>query len=271
MHITYSLSDVNLVSPSSVTVGVFDGIHRGHQQLLRGLVNAARVARFTAVVITFDPHPAAVLGHPAPPLLTSIQERAELMTPLGLDLLVVLTFTPELARTTVTDFIALLQRHLHLAQLWGGPDLALGYRREGDIPFLRRLGAEVGFTVHIVEPLVWEGDVVTSSRVRAALRAGDVRQAAGCLGRPYRLPGTVMAMESGANGALFTFMPSPGRLIPARGRYECLVRLGGEVLTPATVLVREEILEVSVTRLSDDHLPGDRHSSWALDFISKLG
>lgn len=268
MHITHSLSEVNLSSPSCVTVGVFDGIHRGHQKLLKSMVSAAHAAQFTAVVITFDPHPAAVLGYPVPPLLTSIEERAGLMTSLEVDLLVVLAFTRELARTRVTDFIILLRRHLHLAQLWGGPDLALGHRREGDIPFLRRLGAEAGFTVHIVEPLVWEGAIVNSSRVRAALRAGDVLQAAGCLGRPYRLPGTVIAVKSSPEASLFTFIPAPERLVPAQGSYECLVRLEGGAAAPAKVHVHGDMLEVSMTRPGNGHFQGDRHLPWALDFIA---
>lgn len=268
MRTVYSLSEVNLSSPSCVTVGVFDGLHLGHQKLLCGMVSAARTARFNAVVITFDPHPAAILGHPVPPLLTSIEERAELMTPLDVDLLIVLTFTDELAHTTVTDFIILLREHLLLAQLWGGPDLALGYRREGDIPFLRRLGAEAGFTVHIVEPVVWDGTIVNSSRVRAALRAGDVRQAAGCLGRPYRLPGTATQVTGGADASILTFIPAPGRLVPAPGSYECLAYLKGEVATPATVLVREETLEVSLSHPGAGHLQSDRPFSLALDFIA---
>jgi riboflavin kinase/FMN adenylyltransferase len=266
MRIAYSLSEASLSACSCVTVGVFDGVHRGHQKLLTGMVDAARAAQCATVVITFEPHPAAVLGHPAPLLLTSVEERAELMAPLGLDLLLVLTFTRELARTTVTDFIALLRQHLHLAQLWGGPDLALGHRREGDVPFLQRLGAESGFTVHIVEPLIWDGAIVNSSRVRAALQAGDVYQAAGCLGRPYRLPATVTAVEKGGAVTTFSLTPLPGRLIPARGKYECMVHMEGRAVA-ATAHVCRELIEVG--------LPYPETSGcgcvWRLDFIARVG
>ncbi len=266
MRIAYSLSEVSLSACSCVTVGVFDGVHRGHQKLLTGMVDAARAAQCTTVVITFEPHPAAVLGHPAPLLLTSIEERAELMAPLGLDLLIVLTFTRELARTTVTDFIALLRQHLNLTQLWGGPDLALGHRREGDVPFLQRLGVESGFTVHIVEPLVWDGAIVNSSRVRAALQAGDVSQAAGCLGRPYRLPTTVKPAGRSGAGSTFVLTPLPGRLIPAQGQYECLVHIEGRAFT-ATAYICSELIEISLPYFETSHCG----RIWALDFVARLG
>jgi riboflavin kinase/FMN adenylyltransferase len=154
-------------------------------------------------------------------------ERVDLLGALGLDGLVVLPFTHATARTTATDFVDALNHHLHLAQLWGGPDFALGYRCEGDIPFLQRLGARRGFTVHVVEPLVWEGALVNSSRVRSALKAGDIRQATGCLGRPYRLAGVAVHGRgpTGRNGVdVANICPPPERLIPASGAYACLAR-----------------------------------------------
>ena len=192
MRVVHSLAQAHITARSCVTVGVLDGVHRGHQQLVSAMVGTARPARNAAVALTFDPHPATTLGRRSPPLLTTIEERVELLAALQLDVLVVLPFTLAIARTPAVDFVTLLQRHLHLAELWSGPDFALGSRREGNVPFLQRLGSERAFTMRIVEPLVWQGEVVSSSRVRAVLRAGDVRQAAGCLGRPYRLSGAVV-------------------------------------------------------------------------------
>jgi riboflavin kinase/FMN adenylyltransferase len=217
---------------SHVTVGVFDGVHRGHQQLVAGMVEAAHAAGREAIALAFDPHPAAALGYEPPPLLTTLEERADLLAALGLDVLVVLPFTQALAHTPAADFVAALLRHLHLAELWGGPDFALGHRREGNVPFLQRLGAQRGFVVRVVEPLMWGNAPVSSSRVRDALQAGDIDQATGCLGRPYRLTGTVVHGD-GRGGRLgvptANLSLPPERLIPADGIYACLAhteRLG---------------------------------------------
>jgi riboflavin kinase/FMN adenylyltransferase len=227
MRVAHDLTQAQTAAPSYVTVGVFDGVHRGHQQLITRMVDAAHSTRSAAVAVTFDPHPAKALGGESPRLLTTLEERVDLLGALGLDGLVVLPFTQATARTTATDFVDTLNHHLHLAQLWGGPDFSLGYRCEGDISFLRRLGARRGFTVRVVEPLVWEGALVNSSRVRSALEAGDIRQATGCLGRPYRLSGVAVhgPGPTGRNGVgLANICPPPERLIPASGAYACLAR-----------------------------------------------
>jgi len=245
MHIIHDLARARLSPPLEgagegyVTIGVFDGVHRGHQQLVAGMVEAAHSTHNVAVALTFDPHPATLLGHEPPPLLTTVEERAELLAALGLDVLVVLPFTPVTARTSAADFVEPLIRNLRLTKLWGGPNFTLGYRREGDISFLRRLGAERAFTVHVVEPLVWEGALVSSSRVRAALQAGDIPQATGCLGRPYRLAGVVHGRELGRSIGLpmANLSPSPERLIPTSGVYACLVHTEHLGMHPAVINV----------------------------------
>ena len=241
MHIVRDLAQAGLISSLSerskrgyVTIGAFDGVHRGHRRLIAGMVEKARSADGVAIVLTFDPHPAAVLGRELepPPLLTTIEERAELLSVLGVDVLVVAPFTLETARTAATDFVAALERHLRLAELWVGPNFALGHRREGDVSFLQRLGKQSGLAVRIVEPLVWEDGLVSSSRVRAALQAGDVRQATGCLGRPYRLTGVVIHGDGRGHSIgmpTANIAPPPERLVPAGGIYACLAhaeRLG---------------------------------------------
>jgi riboflavin kinase/FMN adenylyltransferase len=272
MRVVHDLAQVHPASRSHVTIGVFDGVHRGHQQLIARTVEGAHSTNGVAIALTFDPHPATALGHESPPLLTTVEERAKLLAALGLDVLVVLPFTPATARTPATDFVEPLVRHLHLAKLWAGPDFALGYRREGDIPFLRRLGAERGFIVHIVEPLVWEGRLVSSSRVRAALKAGDVPQATGCLGRPYRLTGVVRhgrEVGGGIGVPTVSVSPPPKRLIPASGVYACLAyteRLGAH---PAVVYVGDHPTPVIEAHLFD--FDGDlRGQVLALDFVARL-
>jgi riboflavin kinase/FMN adenylyltransferase len=260
-----ALSQIDLTARSCVTIGVFDGVHRGHQQLVAAMVQAAHSTHNAAVALTFDPHPATTLGYEPPPLLTTVEERVELLAALGLDALIMLPFTPVTAHTPAADFVESLVRHLHLAELWGGPDFAFGYQREGNIPFLRQLGAERGFTIHIVEPLVWDGAPVNSSRVRAALREGDTRQATGCLGRPYRLTGVVVPGE-----ATISLVLPAERLIPAAGIYVCLAHTEHSGTHTAAVNVRPA--STGQTPVAEVHLPDLdlAGQTLALDFVTRL-
>lgn len=260
-----------------VTIGVFDGVHRGHQHLITAMVEAAHTAGSTAIAVTFDPHPATVLGRKPPPLLTTPTERADLLAALGLDVLVILPFTPALARTSAADFVAALVQHLRLAELWGGPDFALGYRREGDIPCLQRLSARWSFAMRVVEPLMWEGALVNSSRVRAALKAGDLPQATGCLGRPYRLTGTVVhGRGAGRTMGIPTanITPPPERLIPAGGIYACLAHTERLGTHPAVINVGTRPTFAGHTLVVEAHLldfDADLYGqTLALDFIARL-
>lgn len=262
---------------SYVTIGVFDGVHRGHQQLIGRMTHSAHSTLDLAVVINFDPHPATTLGYPPPLLLTTVETRARLLDALGVDVLVVLPFTQALAHTSATDFVEALMHHLRLVELWGGPDLALGYRREGDVPFLRRLGAERGFGVRVVEPLVWEGAVVSSSRVRAALRTGDIRQATGCLGRPYRLASVVIHGDGRGHRIgipTANISPPPGRVIPAGGIYACLAHTPHQGTHPAVVNVGTRPTFVRDGLVVEAHLldfDGDLYDqTLALDFVARL-
>jgi riboflavin kinase/FMN adenylyltransferase len=275
--ITETLARIRPTSHSYVTVGVFDGVHRGHQRLIARMVEAAHSARSVAIAITFTPHPGITLGFAPPPLLTTVEERAELLATLKLDVLVVLPFTPTMVRTSATDFVELLKRHLDLVALWGGPDFSLGHRREGTASFLQRLGTEMGFTVHLIEPLAWEGTLVNSSRIRTALEAGDVAEARGCLGRPYRLAGQVArGCEQGRRTGMSTvkLSPPPERLVPANGVYACLAHAEHLGTRPAVVSIgaRTAAVEqraVIETCLLDSN--GDFHGqALALDFIARL-
>jgi riboflavin kinase/FMN adenylyltransferase len=177
-----------------------------------------------AVAITFDPHPTAVLSETPPLLLTTIGERLNLMAALELDTVVVFPFTKEVVQTTARDFVDKLVRHLSLAEIRVGPDFTLGHERKGDIAYLKDLGDRLGFRVRVVEPVEWRGDVVHSSRIRSALQRGDIDEANGCLGRPYRISGVVIHGRGlGQNIGVPTanIDPPPNRLIPAVGVYAC--------------------------------------------------
>jgi len=214
-----------------VTIGVFDGVHRGHQALLRDFVAEARQHGAPAVVVTFYPHPAEVLGnHRAPFYLTTPEEKAAYIAALGVDVLVTHPFNREIAQRSARAFMEDLHAHLGLRRLWVGYDFALGRNREGDIPALRALGKVLGYTVHVVEPYRLDGDVVSSTRIRQALAAGDVALAARLLGRRYIVPGEVVRGDG--RGRQIGFPTAnlavwPKRMVPATGVYACYADVDG--------------------------------------------
>ena len=179
--------------PSAVTIGVFDGVHRGHQHLVHTLNEHARAQNLAAVAITFHPHPRAVLRPgTAITYLTSLEERVEQLQALGLDSVGVLPFTSELAQLEARDFLALLVEELQMKLLVAGPDLALGRNRAGTLEVCREIGQELGFRVEIA-PMLEEGEEkVGSTPIRVALEAGDVGKVRRLLGRPFSLRGPVV-------------------------------------------------------------------------------
>ncbi|HIP86984.1 MAG TPA: riboflavin biosynthesis protein RibF, partial [Anaerolineales bacterium] len=238
MQIIRRLEDANLSRPSHLTIGAFDGIHRGHQHLIGSMARAAYAADREAVVLTFDPHPGVVLGRTPVAALSTLEERATQIEALGIGVLVILRFTPAMAGMPAAHFVRRLRQHLKMVELWVGPDFALGHRRQGNVPHLRELGSREGFTVRVVEPLRWRGEVVSSTRIRAALTAGDIEEANGCLGRPYHLSGTVvhgrrLGRQLGFPTA--NLEPPSGRLIPANGVYAALAQTERNGTWPAVV------------------------------------
>ncbi|HEY74903.1 MAG TPA: bifunctional riboflavin kinase/FAD synthetase [Thermoflexia bacterium] len=277
MQIVRHLEDAQLSRPSFLTIGAFDGIHRGHQHLIGSMARAAHDAGREAVVLTFDPHPGVVLGRTPVAALSTLEERAAQIEALEVDLLVVLRFTPAMAGLPAVRFVRKLRQHLKMIELWVGPDFALGHRREGNVPFLKELGAREGFTVRVVEPLRWRGEVVSSTRIRAALTAGDIEEANGCLGRPYHLVGTVVHGRGLGRQLGFptaNLEPPPGRLIPANGVYAALAHTEREGTWPAVVNigVRPTIAANHLT--VEAHLldfDGDLYDQQlGLDFIARL-
>ena len=182
--------------PSAVTIGKFDGVHRGHQYLVGQLLEQASANGLASVVITLHPHPISVLRPgTAITYLCSLEERVALLRSLGVDGVGVLSFTSELAQLSYRDFVGLLIEQLDLQLLLVGPDLALGRDREGDVVALRRLGEERGFRVELVRMLNEDDAKVGSGAVRDALAAGEMSKVNGLLGRPFALRGPVVHGE----------------------------------------------------------------------------
>jgi len=192
MQVFHNFTQPISESPTVLTIGAFDGVHLGHQHLVRSVVESAQASHRRSALVTFFPHPSVVLGRAEPFYLTSNEEKLEQLERLGLDMTVVIEFTTETTHIRAAEFVNLLVENLKLREMWIGHDFALGYKREGNAAFLQTMGVERGFAVHAVGPVLLEGQPVSSSRIRTALQAGDMQEANVCLGRPFQLTGQVV-------------------------------------------------------------------------------
>src|SRR5262245_43960932 len=182
-------------SRPAVTVGNFDGVHRGHQALVAAAVAEAAAEQGTVVALTFDPHPSRVLSPDrAPASLMTVAQKAEVLAGLGVDRLAVLPFTSELSRRSPAEFARLvLQETVGARVVVVGANFRFGHRRQGDLDALRRLGAEMSFRVRGIDPVSHEGAPISSTRIREALARGAVEAAAALLGRRFWIDGRVEA------------------------------------------------------------------------------
>jgi FAD synthase len=205
----HSFSEIDLTTASVCTVGTFDGVQLGHQSLLRAVVDDAHSRGVPAVVITFFPSPRIVFGRAPALYLTLPAEKARQMELLGVDVLITMSFNRETIQTSAADFVRLMVQRLHIVSLWIGHDFALGNRRQGDAAYLKEQGTQYGFKVNVVTPVSAADQEVSSTRIRAALARGDVREAALCLGRPFRVTGALME-AGGVRVPEQHDMPAPG-------------------------------------------------------------
>ena len=224
------LTEIPGREPTFLAIGSFDGVHRGHQAVLKKLITAARAEGVRAAVLTFFPHPKRVIQNvQGPYYITTLSDRVRLLAQQGVDLIITHPFNEKVRYTRAADFVDQLCRHLDMRQLWGG-NFALGYQREGDVAFLRRLGQEKGYTVEVVQAMVtWHGEMVSSSRVRRTLVAGDVEDANGCLGRLHHVRGIVI--EGDKRGHTIGFPTANLQiwdelLLPANGVYATYAWVG---------------------------------------------
>ena len=222
-----SLEEVNLQN-SWLTVGVFDGVHRGHQKIIKQLTAGAHANDAPAVVLTFEPHPASVLSGHEIKCLTLPDERADLLASFGVDVVITQSFTRELSAVTAYEFMSRLTSQLGLKHLLIGYDFALGKGREGNATRLTEIGSELGYTVDVVPALSDESGVVSSTEIRKLIAVGNVIEAARLLGHPYSLHGPVIHGDGRgrtiniptANLAIWD-----GLVIPKVGVYVCQARV----------------------------------------------
>jgi riboflavin kinase/FMN adenylyltransferase len=223
MQIEEELGKLSTKRDMLLTIGVFDGVHLGHRYLISQLKELAQKQGLVSGVVTFRQHPQEVLAPQTRlPFLTDLDQRTRLLKNEGVETVIVLSFTPELASFSPRQFLGLLKKYLRMRGLVIGPDFALGQSREGNTDTLRRLGQEMGFSVTVVPPVIINGEVVSSTAIRKALALGDMKRVQSLTGRPFRLQGRVTAGARRGTGLGFptaNLALSPKQALPAEGVY----------------------------------------------------
>lgn len=225
-----SLEELSLRN-SWLTIGVFDGVHRGHQQIIQRLTAGAHENEVPAVVLTFDPHPARIFGRGEIKLLTLTEERADLLASLGVDIMVTHPFDRNVADTSAFDFMQQVKEHLGPSHLVLGYDSTVGKNREGNTARLREIGLELGYTVEVVAALSDESGVISSTEIRKLIATGNVEEAARLMGHPYSLHGPVVGGDRRGRTIdvpTANIEYSPDKLIPTNGIYACWAYLDGQ-------------------------------------------
>jgi riboflavin kinase/FMN adenylyltransferase len=262
-----------------LTIGSFDGVHLGHQQLIHELRDNAQQNGGQSVVLTFHPHPAVVLrGKLGAFYLSTLDEKINILDQLGVDIVVIHPFTREISQSTAREFVTYLAEHLGFTQLWVGYDFALGKGREGNVPFLKQLGNALHYQVQVIEPVNVDGITVSSSQIRKLIREGHVESASRLLGRPYSLEGVVVHGDGrgktiGVPTANLDI--SSEKLIPAAGVYASRAKYLGKTW-PAAVNIGTRPTFESTDQLSHVEayildFSGDLYfQNLTLEFIARL-
>jgi len=223
---------------SMLSIGVFDGVHLGHQQLLAELLKQAQKRGMTPGVVTFRHNPENLLTNQSKLLsLTDIEEKQKLLKQAGVSMVIPLSFTPELSQLSAKQFVELLQKYLKMRGIVVGEDFALGKNREGNTENLKKLGKEMGFDVTVVPPLVINGEVVSSTTIRKALADADMKKVHNLLGRSYELTGKVVTGYGRGTGLGFptaNIEVGGDRALPPDGVYTGWAHLNGNAYQAMT-------------------------------------
>jgi riboflavin kinase/FMN adenylyltransferase len=193
MLVEEELARLSVKKETLLTIGVFDGVHLGHKYLISQLKEYARQQNLLSGIVTFRQHPQEVLSPQSKlPFLTDLSQRAELLKNEGIEAIITLSFTRELAQLSAGQFLSLLKEYIRMRGLVIGYDFALGRNKEGNTDALRALGQEMGFSVIVVPPIIIDGEVVSSTAIRNALAEGDMNRVQNLIGRPFSLHGSVI-------------------------------------------------------------------------------
>ncbi len=274
-----TLEELEPDRPACVTIGSFDGVHLGHQAILREMTEHARATGQAAVVITFYPHPSVVLRGRRPSFyLSTPEDRTEQLLAQGVDAVVNHPFNQDVASIRAADFVTRLLELARLRELWCGEDFALGHKREGTVTFLQAEGARRGFTVHVTTPQLLDGEPVSSTRIRQTLRDGAVDQAARFLGRPFGLPG--MVVDGDKRGRALGFPTANLAVgeelaIPANGVYVCRAHIASGVYAAVASIGVRPTFETQENKVTIEayllDFSGNLYGqTMRLDFIERL-
>lgn len=232
MQLIRNIKKIENIKSPITTIGNFDGVHIGHQQVLKAVKKRAQKLNLPSIVYTFEPHPLKVVApHKGLLLLTTPEEKIKLIEASGIDYLILAKFTKEFASQHPKKFVAnILVKQLRAKEIWVGHDYAFGKGRAGTIEYLRKLGEEFGFKVNVIPAYKKRGAIVSSSKIRKYLIEGKVKEAAAFLGRPYTLSGKII---KGRNIGKHLGFPTANisvhnELIPKDGIYAVRVLLGAK-------------------------------------------
>lgn len=238
MPVEKELADLTPEKDTLLTIGVFDGVHLGHQYLMAQLIKHAREQDLLSGVVTFRQHPQEVMSPKKRlPFLSDLTQRIKLLQNEGVDAIFVLSFTPELARLTARDFVSLLKKHLRMRGLVIGHDFALGKNREGDEVALRQLGKEMGFSVAVVRAKLVNGEPVSSTAIRKALADGDMPRVHRLIGRNFGIGGSVVTGVGRGKELGFptaNLEVEPGQALPPDGVYATWAYINGQAYPSMT-------------------------------------
>jgi len=238
MELEQELANIAPQGETLLTIGVFDGVHAGHRYLLEKLQRQAAEKHLLSGVITFNPHPQSILDSQNKLVwLSSPKERIKSLQRLGINLVAVLTFTPEIAQLSAQEFMFLLKKQLRMRSILVGPDFVLGRGREGNIRLLRALGRKMNFSVEVIPPYTINGEIVTSTLIRQALTQGDMEKVRRLMGRCFQIGGKVVA--SNKRGRILGFPTAnldvkPEQALPGNGIYATITQVDNKQFHSAT-------------------------------------
>lgn len=276
-HLT-SFADAKPDKPSVVTIGVFDGVHRGHQHLIRQFVEFARNRELTSIALSFYPNPRLVIqGYEPGYYLTLPDSKAQLLGQLGVEIVITHPFDESVRHIRALDFLDSLFDRLAMRALWVGTNFAFGYKREGTVEWLQDQAGLRSFELNVVELYDSDSSSISSTLIRESLRRGDITVANELLGRRYRVPGTVVMGHQ--RGRVLGFPTAnlavnEDQAIPSNGVYATYALVNHQAIPSVTNIGVRPTFDGVPTRIIETHLldfAGNLYdSALALDFVARL-
>lgn len=231
MKVVTTKTGLKKIKSPVLTLGNFDGLHLGHQKIIKKVVERAKALKTASVVYTFDPHPLKVVApHKSPPLILDNEEKALLIKEFGVDFLVFAKFTKEFAAKHPREFVEEVLAAISVKEVWVGHDFSFGKGRIGTVEYLKELGAEFGFKVNVIPAYRKAGGIVSSSRIRELIKTGKIKDASRLLGREYKIKGKVVRGKDigKAIGFPTANLKVSSEIIPNNGVYVAYAKVNGK-------------------------------------------